>query len=61
MKPTKRSIELDHNFIREYCEKYGIETSPGPGAPRLNGVNLTGHTLRSIFTTFTTNEGDYHA
>lgn len=39
----------DQDFIREYCEKYGIETAPGPGAPCLNGVALTGEAIERLF------------
>lgn len=41
--------KADQEFIREYCEKYGVETTPGPGVPCLNGVPLVGEALRQLF------------
>lgn len=41
--------KADQEFIREYCQRYGVETTPGPGAPRLNGVVLTEEALHQLF------------
>lgn len=41
--------KADQEFIREYCKKYGVETTPGPGVPCLNGVPLVGEALRQLF------------
>ena len=39
----------DQEFVREYCDRYGVEMLPGPGAPWLNGLELTGKRRRQLF------------
>ena len=41
-------IEKNQEFIRKYCEQYGVEMLPGPGAPCLNGIPLKGEALRQL-------------
>lgn len=41
---------VDQEFVREYCERYGVKMTLGAGAPCLNGVPLVGEALRQLFT-----------
>jgi hypothetical protein len=38
------------DFVKDYCKEFEIDTKPGPGAPTLNGVEITADTVRSLFT-----------